>query len=202
VNVDPLPVASMNALGTNTALEIAQTGKTSVLSYGVYDFWSPLRDYIALHNGLRVLTESASVNIASPINIPFERLGRGIGYDAKVSAWNFPDPWKGGEWHLHDIVDYQIDAFFSIANNAATFRERYLSNFYQVSGWILGGEFLKGTSVVAEEPSGKGRIILFGFRPQYRAQSEVTYKFLFNSLLYSSSTPEVIGGTAASQGAN
>jgi len=131
-NVDPILVESMNALGVNTALEIGETGKQGVLVHGVYDFWSPLRDYIALHNGLRILTESASVNIASPIDIPFERLDRGIGYDAKVAAWNFPDPWKGGHWTLKDIVDYQIDAFFSIANNAAIFRERYLSNFYQV----------------------------------------------------------------------
>jgi Zinc carboxypeptidase len=131
-NIDPLIISSINALGTNTALEIAQTGKTGVLSYGVYDFWSPLRDYISLHNGLRILTESASVNIASPVNIPYSRLGRGIGYDAKTAAWNFPHPWKGGWWHLSDIVDYQKDAFFSIVYNAAIFRERYLTNFYTV----------------------------------------------------------------------
>jgi hypothetical protein len=131
-NVDPILVESMNALGTNTALEIGETGKQGVLIHGVYDFWSPLRDYIALHNGLRVLTESASVDIASPIQIPFEKLDHGIGYDAKVAAWNFPDPWKGGVWRLGDIVDYQLDAFFSIANNAAEFRERYLNNFYQI----------------------------------------------------------------------
>ena len=131
-NVDPILVESMNALGTNTALEIGQTGKQGVLIHGVYDFWSPLRDYIALHNGLRVLTESASVDIATPIQIPFERLDRGIGYDAKVAAWNFPDPWKGGAWRLGDIVSYQLDAFFSIARNAAQYRERYLSNFYRV----------------------------------------------------------------------
>jgi hypothetical protein len=129
-NVDSLLVSSMNALGTNTALDIAATGKQGVLVHGVYDFWSPLRDYIALHNGLRILTESASVNIASPMEIPFEKLDRGIGYDAKVAAWNFPDPWKGGRWTLGDIVDYQLDAFFSIANNAALYRERYLRNYY------------------------------------------------------------------------
>jgi len=131
-NLDPLLISSINALGANTALEISQTGKTGVLSYGVYDFWSPLRDYISLHNGLRILTESASANIASPVNIPFERLGRGIGYDSKVATWNFPNPWKGGWWRLGDIVNYQEDAFFSIANNAATFRERYLNNFYTI----------------------------------------------------------------------
>jgi hypothetical protein len=131
-NIDPLLISSINSLGSNTALEIAETGKSGVLSYGVYDFWSPLRDYISLHNGLRILTESASVNIASPVNLPFERLGRGIGYDSKVAAWNFPNPWKGGWWHLSDIVDYQHDAFFSIAYNAAIFRERYLTNFYRI----------------------------------------------------------------------
>jgi hypothetical protein len=130
-NIDPLLIASINALGTNTALEISGSGKAGVESYGVYDFWSPLRDYIAYHNGLRILTESASADIASPVNIPFDKLGRGIGYDAKVATWNFPNPWKGGEWHLGDIVAYQNAAFFSIANNAAVFRGRYLANFYQ-----------------------------------------------------------------------
>ena len=66
-----------------------------------------------------------------------------------------------------------------------------------LSGWILGGQFLKNTSVIAEEPVGKGRIVLFGFRPQYRAQSEVTYKFLFNALLYSSSKQVSIGAPTA-----
>ena len=66
-----------------------------------------------------------------------------------------------------------------------------------LSGWILGGQFLKGTSVITEEPVGKGRIVLFGFRPQYRAQSEVTYKFLFNALLYSSSKPASLGTSSA-----
>jgi hypothetical protein len=88
---------------------------------------------VAYHGGLRVLTESASANIASPKEIPFEKLDRGIGYDAKVAAWNFPNPWKGGTWRLGDIVAYQIDSFFSIARNAANNREHYLSDFYQIS---------------------------------------------------------------------
>jgi hypothetical protein len=140
-NIDPLLISSINSLGSNTALEIAQTGKSGVLSYGVYDFWSPLRDYVSLHNGLRILTESASVNIASPVNTPFDKLGRGIGYDAKVAAWNFPNPWKGGWWHLSDIVDYQHEAFFSIAYNAAIFRERYLTNFYTIGQHAVNRAF-------------------------------------------------------------
>jgi hypothetical protein len=131
-NIDPLLVSTMNALGTQTALEVAQTGKSGVLVHGVYDLWSPGRHYMAYHGTARVLTESASVNIASPIEIPFDKLDRGIGYDAKVRTWNFPDPWKGGRWRLGDIVAYQLDAFFSIAHNVAANRERYLSNYYQI----------------------------------------------------------------------
>ncbi|MGO4209320.1 M14 metallopeptidase family protein [Terriglobus sp. YAF25] len=131
-NIDPLLVSTMNALGTQTALEIAETGKPGVLVHGVYDLWSPARHYMAYHGTARVLTESASANIASPIEMPFEKLDKGIGYDAKVQAWNFPDPWKGGTWHLGDIVAYQIDAFFSIAHNVAANRQRYLANYYQI----------------------------------------------------------------------
>ena len=132
-NVDPLLVYSMNALGTRTAHEIASTGKTGILVHGVYDFWSPLRDYISLHNGLRILTESASANLATPIDVPFEKLGTGIGYNAKVAAWNYPDPWMGGTWHMGDIVAYQMDALASLTKSAATDREQFLSDFYQVS---------------------------------------------------------------------
>ena len=132
-NVDPLLVSSMNALGMRTAHDIASTGKTGVLVNGVYDFWSPLRDYISLHNGLRILTESASANLASPIEVPFEKLSTGIGYDAKVAAWNYPDPWKGGTWHMGDIVAYQMVALESMTRTAAIDREHFLTDFYTVS---------------------------------------------------------------------
>ncbi len=132
-NVDPLLVYSMNALGMRTAHDVASTGKTGVLVHGVYDFWSPLRDYISLHNGLRILTESASANLASPIEVPFSKLGTGIGYDAKVAAWNYPSPWMGGTWHMGDIVAYQMDALASLSRSAAIDRVQFLSDFYAIS---------------------------------------------------------------------
>jgi hypothetical protein len=132
-NIDPILVASMNAVGMDAARDVIATGKSGVLVDGVYDGWSPARQYIVYHGGLRLLTESASARIATPENIPFDRLGSGIGYDAKIAKWNFPQPWPGGEWHMGDIMAYQLDAFFSIARNAAVNRELFLRNFYTIS---------------------------------------------------------------------
>jgi hypothetical protein len=50
------------------------------------------------------------------------------------------------------------------------------------SGFILHGELLQGKAAALEMAFGKGRIFLFGFKPQWRGQSHGTYKMLFSAL--------------------
>lgn len=132
-NVDPALIAGVNALGTSMAWEITAGGKGGVVFNTMYDAWTPARAYAHYHAGLRILSETASARLATPVEVPFDRLGGGFNYNAKISSWNFPKPWTGGRWTLRDIVDYQLAGAVALLNHAARNRELYLRNFYEIS---------------------------------------------------------------------
>ena len=50
------------------------------------------------------------------------------------------------------------------------------------SGWITGEKAVLGKSLLAEARYGKGRVVLFGFRPQHRGQPFGTFKLLLNAV--------------------
>lgn len=51
-----------------------------------------------------------------------------------------------------------------------------------LSGWALGTEKIAGKAALVSIKIGRGKIVLFGFRPQYRGQSLATFPLLFNAI--------------------
>ena len=139
-NVDPAIVAGVNQLGSYMAAELIAQGKQGVVINAIYDAWTPARAYQHYHGGVRILTETASARLATPIELPKERVRGGREYDASERSWKFPAVWEGGRWGLSDIVDYQESAAMALLVNAAKNRRYWLENFYRineraVTGW-------------------------------------------------------------------
>lgn len=59
---------------------------------------------------------------------------------------------------------------------------RYASERLLRSGWLLGESRLRGQIAMAEVSVGKGRVIVFGFRPQHRGQTWGTLPFIWNAI--------------------
>ena len=131
-NVPPIIQAGVNFMGTAMAWELANQGKAGVVINGVYDAWTPARAYQHYHGGIRILSETASARIASPISVEFDKLTPQIGVNTKLRSWNFPLVWPGGEWKLANIIDYMESGAFALLRNAARYRERWLRGFYEV----------------------------------------------------------------------
>ena len=133
-NIDPIIAQWCNALGAGMAADMTAAGLKGIAINASYDYWTPARHYQSYHGAMRILSETASARIASPITIrPDQLRGEAIGYSPSKSSWNHLEVWPGGTWRLRDIVDYQLVAFDSLLFQAATRRADLLRNFYRIN---------------------------------------------------------------------
>jgi hypothetical protein len=132
-NYDPLVWRTAGLLGGAMALELQRDRRRGVVSNAMFDYyWPGYEDSAPLgHNVVCLLTEVASVKVASPVTVMESELRGGVNglleYRPQV---NFPDPWPGGDWRLRDIVDYDLSAVRGLLRAAAAYREQIVENFY------------------------------------------------------------------------
>lgn len=127
-NVDPILRQQVAAMGTFLATELTAQGMAGVEHSYRYDGWTPARAYHHYHGGIRILTEVASVRLATPVTVDFDRLSPG----AKQESVRMAMPWKGGAWTLGDIVDYDYAAAVAALTHASGLRENWVRNYHRI----------------------------------------------------------------------
>jgi len=75
-------------------------------------------------------------------------------------------------------------------NNNGGRRVRTIASYAKAdllaSGWISGEKAVLGKPIAVDVRHGKGRVILFGFRPQFRGWTHGTFKLLLNAVYLAS----------------
>jgi hypothetical protein len=129
-NVQPLVWRMVNLFGTNMAFDLQRNGMSGVVNGRSYTAWyiGACDDTPWLHNVVGILSEAASVRMASPIFIEPTEIPKS--YNEKMM--DFPDPWPGGWWRLRDLVDYELTMTQSVIKTASLHKEDLLFNFYQM----------------------------------------------------------------------
>lgn len=70
---------------------------------------------------------------------------------------------------------------------------RYVERDVLASGWARGAEtYLGGRDALVRVRYGRGEVVLFGFRPQFRGQSRGTYKLIFNPIFGAATADEPV----------
>lgn len=131
-NLDPVIVRGISLIGAHMAFALEQAGKSGVGDGISYDLWwhGGMRGTPTRHNMIGLLTEAASVRVATPIQQQASALrghSRGLPkYEQRVS---FPNPWPGGWWRLRDIVEYELIAAEALVQLAASKRADFVRGF-------------------------------------------------------------------------
>jgi len=139
-NVDPVLQSELAFLGLSMQNELITEGKKGVISHCIYDAWTPARAYQHYHGGVRILSEAASVNIATPVEVRASEMAGGRGYHPLKQRWYNPYPWTGGKWTLRNIVEYELSAALACLRNAARYKDFWLRGSLEISKRSLNPE--------------------------------------------------------------
>jgi hypothetical protein len=115
--------------GSNMAKDMTAKGQAGVSQHYLFDeYWPGATETALWKNVISLLTEAASVHIATPIYIePNELSPGGKGLSEYKKSINMPMPWEGGWWRLGDIVEYEIASAVSLIKTASFHKSEILT---------------------------------------------------------------------------
>jgi len=136
LNVHPILMAEINMLGKHVVVDMHEQGLKGVITGWRFNafFEGVMARTPIWHNIVSILSETASARLATPMFLPRGSLGDyGPELPQYATVTDFLEPWEGGWWRLRDIIDYEKAATFSILDLAATYKEKFLKNFYTMN---------------------------------------------------------------------
>jgi hypothetical protein len=132
-SADPLVWRELSWYGAHMAYKEEEADLSGAINMAIYSGWGHMGFHwiTPFHNIAGMLTESASASLATPLNVPADRLvGNTRGLPKYEEQTTFPHPWPGGVWHLRDIVDRQKVSAWAAIDLAARNKETVLENAY------------------------------------------------------------------------
>ena len=129
-NLDPAIVSATGLLGTRALMDMTREGLSGISTGVSFDMWfgAASRNVPVRHNVVGLLTEVASVNVASPIFLPRSKLSSPLGEGEYGPSNRFPHPWPGGWWRLGDVIDYELAFGRSLLGSLSRERQLWLAN--------------------------------------------------------------------------
>ncbi|MCP3916957.1 MAG: peptidase M14 [bacterium] len=138
-NLDPGIISAIDALGSRALLDLTRAGFQGVSTGVSYDMWwnGGNRNVPVRHNIVGLLTEAASVRIATPMFLRRSDLSAPRGLGDYAPSNRFPDPWPGGWWRLANIIEYEMAFGESLVGSLARERETWLTNALEASQRVI-----------------------------------------------------------------
>jgi len=136
--ISPLILREVGLAGYKMAADLQAKNIAGVATNTTFDTWwhGGFRSAPYFHNSIGILSEAASANLMSPVEITKEEMkkapkARGLETPLEIST-AFPDTWGGGTWGPRNIAEIEMTASRALLQMAAKFRPRYLRNFYDL----------------------------------------------------------------------
>ncbi len=184
--VPPQYAGGIGSHGLAALLQFVQDGGTLITlnascQLPLDHFKVPLRDVSRSFPSTEFFCPSAilkvEVDITHPIAYGMEKTANILSYGSPVFEFLDGDKAKSNEKQV-PLPDCKVVA-------------RYPNSNPFKSGRLIGDHILHNKPALLEFFYGEGRIILFGFRPQNRAQTHGTFMMFFNSLYYGPAVTDI-----------
>ncbi|MEQ9415154.1 MAG: peptidase M14 [Cyclobacteriaceae bacterium] len=142
MKIHPGVTTGVNLVGTAMANRFAMKKMPGAISMTTYEMWwnGGMRTAPYYHNQIGILTETAHTSptprFYPPDSIPEAIGGRsardGVSKTVDGTEIFYPYPWKGGESHFRDAVDYMLEASMAVIDLASEKHDELLYNIYSM----------------------------------------------------------------------